>query len=78
MPRSIFGWDLPPGCSHNDIERAMGGREPTPLEEDVLEQLEKYKVPTEVNDRIMQILDEYLISIQESVDNGPLFDEFDG
>jgi len=20
-----FGWDLPPGCSHADIDRAMGG-----------------------------------------------------
>ncbi len=22
--RSIFGWDLPPGCSMRDIERAIG------------------------------------------------------
>lgn len=21
MSRNIFGWDLPPGCSHGDIER---------------------------------------------------------
>ena len=25
MSRSIFGWDLPPGCSSKDIEDAMGG-----------------------------------------------------
>lgn len=25
MSRNIFGWDLPPGCSINDIERAAGG-----------------------------------------------------
>ena len=25
--RSIFGWDLPPGCTPNDIETAMGGDE---------------------------------------------------
>ena len=25
MSRSIFGWDLPPGCSMRDIERAAGG-----------------------------------------------------
>jgi len=24
MSRSIFGWDLPPGCTMNDIERAFG------------------------------------------------------
>jgi len=29
VSRSPFGWDLPPGCSHADIERAMGGDEPT-------------------------------------------------
>lgn len=23
--RNPFGWDLPPGCSHADIDRAMGG-----------------------------------------------------
>ena len=25
MAHSIFGWDLPPGCSMQDIERAAGG-----------------------------------------------------
>lgn len=25
MTRNIFGWDLPPGCTHADIERAAGG-----------------------------------------------------
>jgi hypothetical protein len=24
----IFGWDLPPGCSHRDIEEACGGGNP--------------------------------------------------
>ena len=24
MTRSIFGWDLPPGCSQRDIEEAAG------------------------------------------------------
>ncbi len=24
MSRSIFGWDLPPGCSARDIDNAMG------------------------------------------------------
>jgi hypothetical protein len=24
----IFGWSLPPGCSHRDIERAAGGDGP--------------------------------------------------
>lgn len=72
MPRSIFGWDLPPGCSIRDIE-AQAGRDPTPLEEDVLEQLEKHNVPTEINDRIMDILDNYQLSLvpeDDSVD-GP-------
>jgi hypothetical protein len=25
MPRSIFGWDLPPGCTQRDIDEAAGG-----------------------------------------------------
>ncbi len=24
MPRNPFGWDLPPGCSQRDIDRATG------------------------------------------------------
>ena len=28
MGRSIFGWDLPPGCTMRDIERAAGGDMP--------------------------------------------------
>lgn len=31
MPRSIFGWNLPPGCTASDIERAAGCGEPPPL-----------------------------------------------
>jgi len=58
MSRSIFGWDLPPGCSMRDID-AQAGRDPTPLEDDVLEQLEKHGVPTALSDKIMAMLDEY-------------------
>lgn len=35
MTRSIFGWDLPPGCSMNDIERAFGD---PPLLDEIFEQ----------------------------------------
>ncbi len=31
MSRSIFGWDLPPGCSISDIDRAYGIEEPEPV-----------------------------------------------
>lgn len=70
MSRSMFGWDLPPGCSMRDIEAQMG-RDPTQLEDDVLEQLEKHNVPTDINDRIMQILDEYQISLEPQSTDGP-------
>lgn len=30
MTHSVFGWDLPPGCSNGDIERAFGGGDPPP------------------------------------------------
>lgn len=37
MPRSIFGWDLPPGCTMRDIEDACGGDDDHASEtEDVL------------------------------------------
>lgn len=35
MSRNIFGWDLPPGCSMGDIERAYGDQ---PLMDEIFEQ----------------------------------------
>ena len=35
MSRSIFGWDLPPGCTMNDIENAFGD---PPLLDEIFEQ----------------------------------------
>lgn len=70
MTRSIFGWDLPPGCSMQDIEN-QAGRDPTELEDDVLEQLEKHNVPTDINDRIMLILDDYQRSLEPRSMDGP-------
>jgi hypothetical protein len=42
MSRHLFGWSLPPGCSHQDIERAMGGdaREPVAFEDQLYDTLE--------------------------------------
>lgn len=34
MSRSIFGWDLPPGCTMGDIERAFGD---PPLMDEIFE-----------------------------------------
>jgi len=34
MGHSIFGWDLPPGCTMNDIERAYGDQ---PLLDEIFE-----------------------------------------
>ncbi len=31
MPHSVFGWDLPPGVTMNDIDRAFGDAEYEPL-----------------------------------------------
>jgi hypothetical protein len=33
MSRSIFGWDLPPGCTAQDIENHFGGGEMEEIEE---------------------------------------------
>lgn len=61
MSRSPFGWDLPPGCSHADLERAMGGdaREPTVFEDellDVLQTLEPIK-RDEIELMVMELMD---------------------
>jgi hypothetical protein len=77
MSRSIFGWDLPPGCSHRDIERAMGGdaREPSPLEENIWEAIEEAGLPVEVNEKVADVLDQYYASLsppdQDGVEDPP-------
>ena len=52
MSHSVFGWDLPPGCSHADIERVFGDSLP-PCCDDCLiedcdhpEECEKYQKAT--------------------------------
>jgi hypothetical protein len=60
-----------------DID-AQAGRDPTPLEDDVLEQLEKHGVPTALCDKIMSMLDEYQQEIAATPpDDGPLPGEVD-
>ena len=56
--RSMFGGNsnLPPGCTVGDIERAFGGGDPFPEEEEALLLLEDAGVPTEVNDKIAEII----------------------
>lgn len=48
--------NLPPGCTSADIERHFGGGDPSPLEDDILEILERYNVPTSVSDNILNLL----------------------
>jgi hypothetical protein len=81
---SIFGWDLPPGCSHRDIERAMGGdeRDPTDLEESIWGLIEEAGLPIEVNEKVAAILDDYYggLAPPEDIDpgtDGPLEGEFE-
>jgi hypothetical protein len=52
MTHSIFGWDLPPGCSMRDIERAAGG------DDDALEAFSAYceKNPKFLSDKESAIL----------------------
>ena len=71
---SIFGWDLPPGCSHRDIDRAMGGdaREPTDLEEKIWELIEEAGLPIDLNEKVAQIFDDHYIALAQPVrDNYP-------
>jgi hypothetical protein len=53
----LFGWDLPPGCSHQDIERAMGGdeREPTVFEDNLYEVLDSsQRLSQETIDKVFE------------------------
>jgi hypothetical protein len=84
MSRSPFGWSLPPGCSHRDIERAMGGdaRDPSDLEESIWDLIEKAGLPIEVNEKVAEIFDQYYASLMppEDIDpgnDGPLEGEFE-
>lgn len=56
MTRSIFGWDLPPGCTHKMIEDAITGPEPYPEEDQILEILEAAGVPSDVNDKVLAVV----------------------
>lgn len=53
--------NLPPGCSSADIERAFnGGREPLPIEEEMIDLLERYKVPQKIIDEALNVLDKWI------------------
>ncbi len=53
-----FGWDLPLGCSHADIERHFGGGDPSPESEKVLELLDGCDVPQEIIDNVCMLVDD--------------------
>lgn len=57
MSRSIFGWDLPPGCSIGDIERHFGGGDPSPESEKVYELLENAECDQDLIDKVCDIVD---------------------
>lgn len=63
------GFNLPPGCTVGDIERAMGDDTITQREEKILMLLEDEGVPTAYNDRIMAIVREYELSEAQSGDD---------
>ncbi len=53
----IFGWDLPPGCTMQDIENAYGCRDCSPLTENILGLLEDAGCPEEINDKIIRLIE---------------------
>lgn len=64
MTARIFGWSLPPGCSHADIERACGGEDPSPESDrvlDLLQSIDDWKEIDEdskITDEIVNLVDE--------------------
>ena len=66
MSRSVFGWDLPPGCTQRHIDEAFGGGpDPTELQENVLALLEKGKMPQATCDAIMEMIQEAELAAAE-------------
>lgn len=53
--RSMFGGgsNLPPGCTSADVERAFGGRDPSPEEDEILSILEIAHVDGDVCEQVM-------------------------
>jgi hypothetical protein len=55
----MTGWNLPPGCTDADIDRAFGGdRQPSALAEDVRALLEKARIGTRTVEAIMEMIAE--------------------
>lgn len=56
-----FGWDLPPGCSTHDVDRAFAGDDPQPESEEVCELMEGLQPGEQcllaARDRIVEIVD---------------------
>lgn len=65
MSRSVFGWDLPPGCSQRMIDDAFGGPDPTELQENVLTLLEKAKIPQNICDAIIELIADAEMNMHE-------------
>ena len=62
MGRSIFGWDLPPGCTMADIERNAGGGDLPPCCDDCNidpcddpEECERYKSALKANEEFNKL-----------------------
>jgi hypothetical protein len=62
-----MSWNLPPGCTDADIDRAFGGgREPSPLAENVRALLEKSRVISkQTMEAILEMIEEDEIEAEE-------------
>lgn len=56
MARSVFGWDLPPGCTQRMIDDQCGDDGVTALQDKILELLEAADIAEPFCDAIMSIV----------------------
>jgi len=69
MSRSPFGWSYPPGVTQRKIDE-QAGTDPSPLEDAILEVLEKSCVPTPLCNAILKIIQDWEWSCQEQEEYG--------
>lgn len=71
--QSKLGWSYPAGCSGPLAED--GGPDPSALVDDLLQTLEDGGVPSEINDQIIKLVEEWERGLPEEGDCVPPSDE---
>jgi hypothetical protein len=70
--------NLPPGCTNADIERAFGGgREPTLVEEQLIDLLQQHQIPQHIIDKCLEPLETLIDQYPDELIREPMEKEWD-